>query len=175
MTVGLKFESLNLIDRSKLYDISKHVLLRTYVGHELDVYAVTISPDNTMVIACGGDYTVRVWRMADGELLLTLDCGDGATSITISPNGQYLAAGVLDHTVAIFSMNGSLIRKLAGVDKHTDSVYCARFTMDGQYLITGSLDKTIKLWNHLTGQVLRTFSGHLVTSPMLCPPLGDQC
>lgn len=108
---------------------------------------------------------MRVWRIADGELLLTLSWRDEVIYVTISPNGQYLAAGCyLDTTVSVFGMNGSLIRMLEGVDSHTGHVNSARFTLDGQSLITASYDETIKLWNHLTGNVLRTFSGHHVTS-----------
>lgn len=166
---------MNLIDRSKLYDISKYGQLRTYVGHEDDVYAVTISPDNTMVISCSGDHTVRVWGIADGEPLLTLGCGDGLSSVTVSPNGQYLAAGSRDTTVSVFSMTGSLVRKLEGADKHTDSVSDVRFSLDGQSLITASLDETIKLWNHLTGDVLRTFSGHRVTSGFFRLGFSNDC
>ena len=128
-----------------------------------------------MVIACGLDDAVRVWRMADGELLLTLDVKQTAYSVAISPDGQYLAAGLLKGTIAVFSMNGPLTRKLEGADKHTDTVYYVRFTLDGHSLITASFDKIVKLWNHLTGEVLRTFSGHQVTSVLLRPRLDDQC
>lgn len=143
--------------------------MTTYVGHEQDIWAVTISPDNTMIISGSEDGTVRVWGIANGESLLTLNCSDAVSSVAITPDGQYLAAGLLDDTVAIFSINGPLIRKLGG-DR-----YRVSFTLDGQALITAGPDKTIRLWNHLTGEVLRTFSGHQVAFVLLRPRLNDQC
>ena len=160
-----KYEFLSLTDRSKLYDISKNILVRTYVGHEQYVFAVTISSDNKMIISGSDDDTVRFWRIADGDLLLKLDC-NGVTSITVS--GSSLAVGTYDSSVLLFTDHGDLMKKLEGVDKHTHKVSCARFSHFGRYLITASYDRTVKKWNHSTGEVLRTFRGHQVTFSSFC-------
>jgi len=34
------------------------------------------------------------------------------------------------------------------------------FSYDGKYIISGSSDSTIKLWEAVTGQEIRTFKGH---------------
>ncbi len=43
---------------------------------------------------------------------------------------------------------------------HFAYVSSASFSSDGRYILTGSSDKTAKVWDSLTGKVLRTFAGH---------------
>ena len=69
----------------------------------------------------------------------------GVTSVAISPNGQYVAAGSLDTVVRIWEVvTGLLVERLRG---HRDSVYSVAFTPDGKGLVSGSLDKTLKYWD----------------------------
>lgn len=69
----------------------------------------------------------------------------GVTSVSISPNGQFVAAGSLDTVVRIWDMaTGVLVDQLRG---HRDSVYSVTFTPDGKGLVSGSLDKILKFWD----------------------------
>jgi glucose repression regulatory protein TUP1 len=69
----------------------------------------------------------------------------GVTSVAISPNGQYVAAGSLDTVVRIWDVTtAQLVERLRG---HKDSVYSVAFTPDGKGLVSGSLDKTLKYWD----------------------------
>lgn len=66
------------------------------------------------------------------------------TSVAISPNGRFVAAGSLDSVVRLWDVaTGNLLECLRG---HRDSVYSVAFTPDGKGLISGSLDKTLKYW-----------------------------
>jgi len=69
----------------------------------------------------------------------------GVTSVAISPDGKFVAAGSLDTFVRIWdSQSGVLVEQLAG---HKDSVYSVAFTPDGRGLVSGSLDQTLKYWD----------------------------
>ncbi len=69
----------------------------------------------------------------------------GVTSVVISPNGRFVAAGSLDTVVRIWDVQtGQLLERLRG---HRDSVYSVSFTPDGKGLVSGSLDKTLKYWD----------------------------
>lgn len=99
-----------------------------------------------------GDKTARIWDMVDGtSKVLTINDPDslnndaGVTSVAISPNGQFVAAGSLDTVVRIWDVaTGMLVERLRG---HRDSVYSVAFTPDGKGLVSGSLDKTLKYWD----------------------------
>jgi len=69
----------------------------------------------------------------------------GVTSIVISPNGQYVAAGSMDAVVRVWDVStGQLVKRLRG---HRGSVRSVAFTPDGRGLVSGSSDKTLKFWD----------------------------
>ena len=69
----------------------------------------------------------------------------GVTSVAISPDGRWVAAGSLDTIVRVWDVaTGVLVERLKG---HSDSVYSVSFTPDGKGLVSGSLDKTLKYWD----------------------------
>ena len=43
---------------------------------------------------------------------------------------------------------------------HKGSVYSLAISLDGKYSLSSSEDKTLKLWNLVTGEEIRTFVGH---------------
>lgn len=113
--------------------------------------------------------------MMDGKQELTLSIEDGVTTVAISPDGRYVAAGSLDRSVRVWdTTTGYLVERLESPDGHQDSVYSVAFSPNGRDLVSGSLDKTIKMWElqpsrnvHAGpgpkgGKCVRTFEGHKV-------------
>lgn len=88
------------------------------------------------------DGTSKVLTINDPD---SLNNDAGVTSVAISPNGHFVAAGSLDTVVRIWDVaTGMLVERLRG---HRDSVYSVAFTPDGKGLVSGSLDKTLKYWD----------------------------
>lgn len=116
-----------------------------------------------------------MWDVYDGKQELILTIEDGVTTVAISPDGRYVAAGSLDRSVRVWdTTTGYLVERLESPDGHRDSVYSVAFAPNGRDLVSGSLDKTIKMWE-LTpprgimagsgpkgGKCVRTFEGHKV-------------
>jgi glucose repression regulatory protein TUP1 len=113
---------------------------------------------------------------------------DGVTTVAISPDNLYVAAGSLDKSVRVWDIqSGLLVVRLEGEHGHKDSVYSVAFAPSGNRLVSGSLDKTIKMWELSTnnrpfpghpgapsgpsGKCIRTFEGHkdFVLSVALTP------
>ena len=106
---------------------------------------------------------------------MQLSIDDGVTTVAISPDGRFVAAGSLDRSVRVWdSTTGYLVQRLEGPDGHKDCVYSIAFSPTGRELVSGSLDKTIKMWElapqgsilpSITpngGKCIRTFEGHKV-------------
>src|SRR6266571_4731341 len=49
---------------------------------------------------------------------------------------------------------------------HADTVSSVAFAPDGASVLSSSGDRTLKLWNVATGQLIRSFTGHRVPSPL---------
>jgi WD40 repeat protein len=109
---------------------------------------------------------------------MQLSIEDGVTTVAISPDGRFVAAGSLDRSVRVWdSATGYLVQRLEGPDGHRDSVYSVAFSPTGRELVSGSLDKTIKMWELAPqrsilpsatpngGKCIRTFEGHKVSAP----------
>jgi glucose repression regulatory protein TUP1 len=116
-----------------------------------------------------------LWDILDGKLVYTLSIEDGVTTVAMSPDGHYVAAGSLDKSVRVWdTTTGYLVERLENPDGHKDSVYSVAFAPNGRDLVSGSLDKTIKLWELTVprgmhphsgvkgGKCIRTFEGHKV-------------
>ncbi|BAY27998.1 WD-40 repeat-containing protein [Calothrix sp. NIES-2100] len=143
-------------------------LAETLIGHsqkvglifkEGIVNSVTFSPDSKTLVSGSGDKTIKIWNLATGQEIRTLNGHSySVRSVAISPDGKTLASSSWDKTIKIWSLaTGQEIRTLNG---HSHWVKSVAFSPDGKTLASGSDDKTIKIWNLATGQEIRTLNGH---------------
>jgi len=141
-----------------LYDAGTLEEVR-FIPTDAVVASVAFSPDGQTLASGSWDGTVRLWRVADGALLRTLEGHtDWVRSVAFSPDGQTLASGSDDHTVRLWrAADGALLRTLEG---HTGWVLSVAFSPDGQTLASGSVDGTVRLWRVADGALLRTLEGH---------------
>ena len=116
-------------------------------------------PDGSTLVSGGGDTTLRLWDVATGEPIRTLEGHtDSVYSVAFSPDGSTLVSGGGDTTLRLWDVaTGRHLRTLEG---HTDSVYSVAFSPDGTTLASGSWDRTLRLWDVATGAHIRTLSGH---------------
>ena len=75
-----------------------------------------VSEDGKLILTAGRDLTARIWRVADGAPLVTLEGHDAAlSSAALSPNGNYVVTtSAADHTVRLWDVaSGREIATLA--------------------------------------------------------------
>ena len=110
------------------------------------IMSVAFSPDGLLIAAAGSGGPIRVWRIADGQVLLTCEGHTGwVWSIDFSPDGALLASSSSDYTVRLWAVDTG--RTLAILRGHTNTVSSLCFSPDGRLLATGSEDQTIRLWD----------------------------
>src|SRR5689334_23653956 len=63
-------------------------------GHTDLVTAIAVTPDRSKVISGSRDLTIKVWDLAGGHLLNSLEGHtDGISSLAVTPNGQQIISG----------------------------------------------------------------------------------
>jgi WD40 repeat protein len=69
------------------------------------VTAVAVSPDGRLVISGSDDRSVRVWELASGRLIHTLEGRTGLVkAVAVSPDGRLVIAGN-DNTVRVWVLS----------------------------------------------------------------------
>lgn len=129
------------------------------ISHTQPVVALGVSPDSRYLATASADRTVRLWEVATGRLLHTLDRHDGnVSSVAFSPEGRYLASGDVGGTVRLWeARTGRLVQRLEG---HTALALAVAFSRDGGRLASGGADGTVRLWEVRRGRALRVLGGH---------------
>lgn len=128
------------------------------------------SRDGRILASASGDATLRLWDTETNQQIKTFGAKGGLTSINLSANDQWAAAGCWDRAVNLWNTDTNSIQKpFAGLFGHTKSIYAVAFSCDSTKLLSGSLDNTIKIWDltkleerepDVPDRPLRTLDGH---------------
>ena len=88
--------------------------------------------------------TARVWRLADGTLVATLEgrhTGE-ENPACVSPDGVHVVTTSVDRTARVWRLaDGTLVRTLEG---HTRKVLSVCVSPDGVHVVTTSMDRTAR-------------------------------
>ena len=103
------------------------------------------SPDGQQVVTADGDGKVRVYSVATGKTVMTLDAGDAeATSVAFSPDGSLIAAGYSSGMTRVWEVSTRLqLTELAGNAAWIEAV---QFSPNGREVVTASDDGRVRVW-----------------------------
>ncbi|MEP7265579.1 MAG: WD40 repeat domain-containing protein [Bacteroidota bacterium] len=88
----------------KIWDFESGKQLSTLQGHTDGIYQLALTPDNKTLISVAVDSTMRVWDLEKKAEVANIKPASKVLGITISPDGRYLAAGLEDHSIAIWEL-----------------------------------------------------------------------
>jgi WD40 repeat protein len=144
-------------------------ILWTGLGHTAQVNAVAFSPDGKLLASASSDHTVKLWRVADGALLATLNESldpsgtthqDAVNTVAFSHDGTMLATGSMDRHIKLWRVSdGALLQTLGG----NEFILGLAFTPDDQVLASGGGYSTnnIRIWRLSDGQNVSIINDNL--------------
>jgi len=121
----------------------------TLVETKDEMLAAAISPDGKLLAAGGTDAVVRVWSLADRQLVATLkEHSDWISGLSFSPDSKLLATGSADKTVRLWD-TATWKQTLQLPQTLTEAVTGVAFAPEGDMLaftVNGSEERAIRLW-----------------------------
>jgi WD40 repeat protein len=131
--------------RITFWDIASGREVRTF-GRDAaanDVHDIAFSPDGRLLVSVGTDSIVRLWGVADGQLLNAMFHNNGLYGVAFSPDGRLVASASCDRTVKLWEVaSGRLMNTL----RHADEVTSVVFSPDGALLASSGYDQKIYFW-----------------------------
>ncbi|CAG8562427.1 22829_t:CDS:10, partial [Racocetra persica] len=85
----------------RVIDVETNKVIREFWGHKNRITDLTFSPDGRWIVSTSLDATIRTWDLPTGHLVDIFRVENVPTSITFSPNGDFLATSHVD-LVGIF-------------------------------------------------------------------------
>ena len=144
-------------DKVQVVRVSDGQLVRELEAASGPAHTIAISPNDTLVAAAGPMGVVKLWNLADGADRLQVAGHDGGIrALAFHPDNTRFASTGDDGTIRIWRLPAAPVA-LAG---HTSDVVSMATSANGATTATASIDKSVRLWNALTGQALRTLAGH---------------
>ena len=151
------------IGQATTWDARTGELLRVF-QHSTDltglgqVARVAFNPGGSRLFTAAWDGTVKVWNVASGQLVETVDAhNDQVNGVAVSPDGTRLVTGSSDGTAKMWALPSG--RKLLTLTGHAGAVWDVAFSPDGREVATAGEDTTTRLWDAATGHELLKLTG----------------
>ncbi|XP_060774657.1 WD repeat, SAM and U-box domain-containing protein 1 [Neoarius graeffei] len=151
----------------RIWDLGMNQLHTEKYAHDLGVTCCQFAPQMGMrntesdeagcvvqfrLASCGQDSLLKIWLVSQSfsrgckmQLVHTLSGQSSAVlCCCYSADGQLLASGSMDKTVAVYEAKGGVL--LYTLSQHERYVTACAFSPTVPLLATGSMDKTVKVW-----------------------------
>jgi WD40 repeat protein len=127
--------------------------------HDGPVAACALSPDATWIASGGQDRCVKLWDVATGAALATLEGHeDWVRLVLIDAHGRRIVTCSSDRTARVWDV--ATRRALHVLRGHDTAISAAAVSEDGSRLVTGAGDGALYVWDVESGERQLVLSGH---------------
>ncbi|ERN04440.1 hypothetical protein AMTR_s00133p00094810 [Amborella trichopoda] len=126
--------------------------------HTEGLTCLTISSDSSLAFTGSKDCSVHVVNIKTGKVVSSLVAHSGSIEcIGLSQSSPWAATGAMDQKLVIWDLHHSLPRCTCD---HEEGVACLLWLGSTKYIATGCVGGKVRIWDSLSGNCVRTFSGH---------------
>ena len=117
----------------------------TRAGHEKDINAIDLSPNDRFIATGSSDKTAKIWNVSNGEEITTLSGHKkGIWCVKFSPFDQCLATASADCMIRLWNISDfDCMRTFQG---HTTGVLQVEFITRGTQLVSCDTQGILKVW-----------------------------
>lgn len=138
------------------------------------ITGVVLCEDGSKFVGDGDDSTIRIWHIATGACLETIDNLTAArmldqssiTALTCNVDCSIIVAGLSNSCIKVWNYPST--QCLHTLLEHTDYISCLRFSRDGSKFVSGSSDCSVKEWNVVDGTCVQTLLAHSYPVTSVC-------
>nr|CAD7448150.1 unnamed protein product [Timema bartmani] len=172
----------------KIFDLNKpDAEPQVFSGHTSGIRHVLFFRDDTHLVSCADDRTLRVWDISSGkfpvlnynpmiaavflEKIREFTVPTQVNSASLHPDKTIFVCGGEDLKMYKFDYTtGTEIESFKG---HFGPIHCVRFSPDGELYASGSEDGTLRLWQTTVGKTYglwKCVDGAPLPAEPLSPP-----
>jgi WD40 repeat protein len=138
--------------------------------HAGGAYDVVFGPDNSSLYSGGADKKLTLWKVPSPAPVKNFGHPNLVDSVAFQPMkpSNLLATGCHDGKMRVYDLaKGTLLKEVTahvttpmGGQPTPGPIYCLTWTPDGKQVLTGSLDHSMKLWDPVSGNLVKEFKGY---------------
>ncbi len=173
----------------EVWELGSASCVQKIEAHSDSIWSMDLRPDGRGLITGSADKEVKGWDFelvsivpasdskqptaaAPKQLQLvhtrTLKLTDQVLCVRHSPNGKYIAVGLLDCTIKVFYEDS--MKFFLSMYGHKLPVLSIDISSDSTLLISGSADKNVKIWGLDFGDLHKSFFAHHDSVMKYVPP-----
>ncbi|KAL3235323.1 COMPASS component SWD3 [Nakaseomyces bracarensis] len=139
--------------------------LHRLCGHTAPVVSLCYNSKGNLLFSSSMDESIKIWDVLNGSVMKTMSAhSEPVVSIDVSANdSSILSSGSHDGLIRIFDTATGHCLKTLTYDKDWQSetgvipITQVKFSANTKYLLVKSYDGIVKIWNCISGEVVRTF------------------
>lgn len=102
--------------------------------------------------------TLYAFDITNGSARWSLEAGTSITAIEVSPDGRFIALGLLNGGIQIWDAASQEMRRT--IDGHSERVNSLSFSPDSEKIASGGDDNLVYEWHAMSGELLHEYEGH---------------
>ena len=122
------------------------------------IVAMDFDPDDEHLFFADSDNNIMRYNIRNGNMLLVSEFNIEILSLSVSPGGGIIAAGLRGGSIVLINKEGQLVMNIA--DPDGGDILTVQFNSDGSRLASGNLRGDLKLWEVPSGKLINVYSGH---------------